>query len=257
VLRLVAVSAAEYPTWIALPMAWVLLFTGRSHWHWSAGAALLGLSFLSRTDQSAGIAATLAVFLLKNRNRWRLAVAATIPVLVVLGSLPLLHNLYYGHRAELLTASRGAALEVPISAIPRSLWDSNARALIWSHLSWMLDVSVKSSAPLMDSLRVLQVAWLVAVVLVWRRSNAPTWMRALMLLPVAYLGIHLVFQVSVYYPRHVVVGHLAMGMAIAMAAFWWVHSGQQEKPDEIVVLPTGQREAAQASPIPPSSSRRG
>jgi hypothetical protein len=46
-----------------------------------------------------------------------------------------------------------------------------------------------------------------------RRSSLTTCLMAL--LPLAFLLPHLFLQVYIYYPRHVVVGYLVMGLAAA------------------------------------------
>ena len=46
-------------------------------------------------------------------------------------------------------------------------------------------------------------------------------------LPLLYLGVHLVFQVDTYYPRHIVAGHLAM----AVVALYAIGRGFGPAPD--------------------------
>jgi hypothetical protein len=62
----------------------------------------------------------------------------------------------------------------------------------------------------------LQVAWLgslVALATNWRRADKTT--RLVAPLPAAFLLPHLLLQVYVYYPRHIVAGYLVMGLAAA------------------------------------------
>ena len=63
------------------------------------------------------------------------------------------------------------------------------------------------------AIRGLQILWLTACVLAFRRRGfAPGTKILLVALPLLYLGGHLVYVVDQYYPRHIIVGHLAMGL---------------------------------------------
>jgi hypothetical protein len=67
--------------------------------------------------------------------------------------------------------------------------------------------------------RGLQILWLVAAgqALFGRRLSWPAQLLVL-LVPALYLGVHLVYQVTVYYPRHVIAGYLSMGIVTMYAA---------------------------------------
>ena len=55
--------------------------------------------------------------------------------------------------------------------------------------------------------------WLLAVVTVFFRDGSPRNIpRLLLFVPVLFLGVHVFYQVWVYYPRHIVIGYLAMGV---------------------------------------------
>ena len=65
----------------------------------------------------------------------------------------------------------------------------------------------------------LQAAWILAALLVarrWRWSRVPA--ALLLLVPALYLGVHLFYTVTVYYPRHLITAYLAMGVAALYAA---------------------------------------
>jgi hypothetical protein len=50
-----------------------------------------------------------------------------------------------------------------------------------------------------------------------------------MALPLVYLGVHLVYHVEFYYPRHVIAGHLAMGLVtlFAVGRGWAGQAGRE------------------------------
>lgn len=51
---------------------------------------------------------------------------------------------------------------------------------------------------------------LLGVLWSWRRVSWAA--KFLMLVPIIYLAVHMFYQVTVYYPRHIIIGHLAMGV---------------------------------------------
>jgi hypothetical protein len=64
----------------------------------------------------------------------------------------------------------------------------------------------------------LQLVWiLVGSAAVGGWLGIPWRAKCLLLVPVLYLGVHLVYQVAVYYPRHIIMGHVAMGVMSMLA----------------------------------------
>jgi hypothetical protein len=63
----------------------------------------------------------------------------------------------------------------------------------------------------------IQVLWLTVGLLTLARRTAPWMTKMLLGLPLLYLGVHLMFQVDIYYPRHIVAGHLAMAVVALYA----------------------------------------
>ena len=63
------------------------------------------------------------------------------------------------------------------------------------------------------AIRGLQVLWLTTCVLTIRRRGVAPGTKVLLVgLPLLYLGVHLIYVVDDYYPRHIIAGHLAMGL---------------------------------------------
>jgi hypothetical protein len=59
----------------------------------------------------------------------------------------------------------------------------------------------------------LQILWLaVAVGTFLRRRAVPLQARLLLLLPFLYMAPHVFFFSTIYYPRHIISPHLAMGI---------------------------------------------
>jgi hypothetical protein len=221
VLQFITAGLSEYPTWIALPYVFTMLVLSRSPVHGLLGTAALGLSFLTRTNQAPALLALLLVFLARAwRDRRRVALGG-VGVLIVLVLLPVAHNVYYGGRAVLIATTGG----IPENVVaPPSLWlaaasDPAAREEVWRHLRYLLYLTTTGEGFLQVVMHGLQLAWLAGLIgLVVARRPIPLHAWVAMALPVLYLGVHLVYQVQVYYPRHLVAGHLAMGVTAMYAA---------------------------------------
>ena len=209
---LVWAGASEYPTWICLLAAWPLLLRPGQATSWLVGSVLIGVAFITRTNQLFGLAGLLVAALLLRVDltaRWRwLGVLATL----VIASLPLAHNLYFGGEAVLLTTS--AFIPNQIRASP-GVWadafsDAEARRLVVTQLRWLL--VLEGPTHLRWIARGAQLLWLVSVAGLLAGNRRPPGVYLLAAVPALYLGVHLFYDVTSYFPRHVVAGHLAMAL---------------------------------------------
>jgi hypothetical protein len=221
VVTFVQAPLSEYPTWIFLPLLVPLLFCSDRTRDWLGGAALVGLTFLARANHAPALLAIWLIFLGRvYRRRPRPAILATA-LLLVMGLLPLAHNLYYGGRWVLVTSSTDLPANQPF---PPSRWlaavhDAETRGALWTHLRYLLYLTSSGEALLQPVIHGLQAAWILAIWLVARWWQRP-WIRPplLVVLPACYLGVHLVFATIIYFPRHLISGYLAMGVVALYAA---------------------------------------
>jgi hypothetical protein len=219
VVYFVQASLSEFPTWVFLLLLFPMLFASRSPVQWRAGSALASLSLLTRSNQAAGVLAQLGVFAWRTWSlRPRAALAALVLSALVL-ALPSLHNLYYGGQLVLAGRSQPHLLKLPPALWPRILHDPAVAKQALNQLDHVLYANpVDDPPPRGDALsrvaiRGLQVLWATACVLaIRRRGFAPGTKLLLVGLPVLYLGVHLVYVVDDYYPRHIIAGYLAMGL---------------------------------------------
>jgi len=215
-------SLSEHATWILTAAGCALLASSRSP-RWAAGAALIGAALITRPNQAPALLAIAVAFLapaLRRRERPALVAAAALAVVCL---LPLAHNLYYGGRAVLFTTTAGspATLGIPVSTLARAMTDAAARAQIAHELRGLLFLPPWRSSFGHDEVRFLlyglQAAWIAALFLASRRS-VPANLQLLAVVPALYLGVHLVYAVGNYYPRHIIAGHFAMGLVATTIA---------------------------------------
>jgi hypothetical protein len=219
VVYFVQVSLSEHPTWIFLLLLFPMLFVSRSPVQWHAGAVLASLSLLTRSNQAPAVLAQLGVFAWRT---WRLRPRATLGALtltVLILSLPGLHNLYYGGQLALTGKSQPHLLRLAPTTWPRILDDAAVLKEALNQLDHVFYINpVHDPPPRGDELsraamRGLQVLWAATCVLALRRRGFARGTKLLLVgLPLLYLGVHLVYVVDDYYPRHVIAGHLAMGL---------------------------------------------
>ena len=207
---LVRAGASEYPTWICLLVGWPLLLRPGRATSWLVGSVLIGGAFITRTNQILGLAGLLMAALLLRADltaRWRLSGALAT---LVVASLPLAHNLYFGGEAVPLTASIAIPTNLVVSpgVLADAFSDAEARRLVVTQLRWLLVLD--GPMHLRWLARGAQVLWLVSVAGLFVGRRRPAGVYLLAAVPALFLGVHLFYQVTVYFPRHVVAGHLAM-----------------------------------------------
>jgi hypothetical protein len=233
----VQVSLSEYPTWIFLPLLFPLLFVSRSPRDWRRGGLLVALSWLTRLNHVPALVFLLAVFAWR---AWRIrprAVPAVAGLVLAMALLPAAHNLYYGRQLvwSTLQAQGPGATAIAPRELTRVLRDPEVREKVWYQVDHMFYLhTLRDQFPRGDwvswgAIRGIQLVWLAVGVLILARRAASGIAAALMALPLVYLGVHLVYHVEFYYPRHVIAGHLAMGLVtlFAVGRGWAGQAGRE------------------------------
>jgi hypothetical protein len=212
-----AAPLSEYPTWILIPVSVGLLFLTESALTWNIAAALMAIGTLERFNQAPGYFVLFAVFIAgraaAREPRWRQALTAVAIAIAIVVSVPLAHNWWYGHTLGVLPQNRsGPNIDLPLAYVL-----SGARDM-WPALSWKIRQVVYLKvdyAPPFAALHVLQLAIVLAIVMVWRRKVRPFAMHGwLFAAPLAALAVHVFYVVHYYYPRHIMFGHLLAGCIV-------------------------------------------
>ena len=219
---------SETPTWTALLLLFPMLFAARNIRAWRGGAALAGLTVGIRPNQAPAIGYLTATLLAATPSRHRRRALAAMGVFLAISALPLAHNLYYGGRFVPFTTSGDDSrnLTLPPSKLLAIGHDPAVRARAWAQLRALLALEPLSTAVVPFALHGLQAVWLVAAAQ-WRRVDSTT--RLLLLWPAVFLGVHVFYQTTTYYPRHLVAGYLAMGLVGT-----YVASGRGRRPAPLV-----------------------
>lgn len=220
-LTIVAIGASETPTWALLPLAAaapVLRPARQAAWIGSgAAAALIWVMRNNQAIAAATLLGAMAAALGKQRRRLLFAGGAVVLVIFL---LPAFHNLAYGGSLNLSTTSISSSRvqEIGLADLPHVFDSTQIGSQIRGHIGAIFydpptpGLTEASFGWLLFALLGVWIA--VAVVAIVRHRGdlkLPDWL--LMLLPVAYLAPHVIYQVEVYYPRHIVAGYLAMGVS--------------------------------------------
>jgi hypothetical protein len=219
VVDLIQTGVSEYPTWLLLPLVLPLLFVSTSSGRWLVGVVLLAASLLTRTNHLPAIAALLALFLWRGGHlRPRAALGAAV-LFGAIALLPGLHNYHYAGRWVPLTTSANIPENLVLSPWRlRDLGhDADARAKLWSQTKRMLYVTDAPDRVLEVAVRALQLVWILslAALVLGHRPGLVTGL--LLVVPVLYLVPHVFYQTYHRYPRHFLIGYLAMGAVVLLA----------------------------------------
>jgi hypothetical protein len=229
VVQMVRNPQSEFPTWILVAVALFLSLHLRRRPAFLVAALLAGVALTTRFDEGIGL-----IFLLlcgaaalwprerPDARSWRVAVIAAVVVFAAIALLPAIHNLHYGGKFVVLPQTPRTPVNFPLppARLIRVCCDASVRATLIDQLKGVTVRDVPASSGVTAGFEIvvalLQLLWVASLVglgLNWRRSN-PT-MRLVAALPLAFLVPFIFLQVYVYYPRHVVVGYLVMGLAAA------------------------------------------
>jgi hypothetical protein len=255
---------SEFPTWILVAVALFLSLYVRRWPAFLLAALLAGIAVTMRFDQGIGLvlmllcgAAALWSHQRPDARSWRIAVIAAVAVFAAIALLPAIHNVQYGGEFVVLPQSPHIPVNFPLppSRLIRVCCDPSLRATLIDQLKGVTVRGVPASEWLSGAthgfglvaalLQLLWVASLVALGLNWRRSNLST--RLMAALPLAFLVPLISLQVYVYYPRHVVVGYLVMGLAAAFVM------GEVRRSDDPTAPLSADSQVTKAASISPTT----
>jgi hypothetical protein len=222
---LVAMNASEVPSWALLPLAVAApQLRPAQSLAWAGSAAAAALIWVMRNNQALAALTILAAIAAQVWRRPRRALVAAAAAALAVALLPPLHNLVYGQQLVLSTTSMGLVQQIDLVDLPEVFADSPIGSQIRGHVS---AIFYEPPTPGLTSEGLRWLLWgllalwgtaIAAAALRLRRGDfsLPRWL--LLLLPIAYLAPHVIYQVEIYYPRHIIAGYLAMGVS-SLGAF--------------------------------------
>jgi hypothetical protein len=210
---------SEYATWILL--LWVLpaLFWSEHPAVFLAGTAALAVCYIIRPNQIPGL---VWIFFLAAVRAWRRSARTVLAAGLVaagIGLLPLLHNLYFGRQWVLSTTSGNMPVNLilgPATWLAFLRGDSTAAETVREQMGMLLLIAdvPRSVLPSLAAMAACLAGWLVVVVqAVIRRRGRDLLILAV---PIFFLAIYLIFSVSTYYPRHIVVAYISMAVVAVL-----------------------------------------
>jgi hypothetical protein len=220
-LRFLVLGASEYPTWILLPMLLPRLLVLHTLKARASGASMLAISALTRLNQLPALMAVFAAFVWRIHRRPLHVVVSTGVLTALLLLLPA-HNLYYGGRVVALPTSAGITENyvLPPDRIVAALSDDRARAALREQLRHVLARQTMEGDWLVRrALQGLQLLWIGTLAWAITLRRLTFWSALVATTPAVYLGTHIVYQVHVYYPRHILAGHFMLGASAAILVF--------------------------------------
>jgi hypothetical protein len=107
---------------------------------------------------------------------------------------------------------------LPPQDLLRLLHDPEVRARVWYQVDHVFYLhALRDQFPRGEwvswvAIHGIQLCWLAVGLVVLARRRTPGLTKLLVVWPLAYLAVYLVYQVDYYYPRHIIAAHLAMGL---------------------------------------------
>ena len=209
--------SSEYPTWILIFITFGLILRGNI----SQSMAILATIMAAFTAQFRPNQAIGALFLFllvqselvtKIKSRQLLIRIQLIVVFATVMSLSLMHNLHYGYGFVVFSVTGGLNSNSSYSDLLNIFNDENVRAMFIDKLSLTFNFAWPPNTLLLSFLT-FDLIWLLAVVYTIRLRNIGFKVWIVLLFPLTYLVPQLPYDISNYYPRHVVATQLAFGLS--------------------------------------------
>ena len=235
---------SEYPAWLFLIMAVYLLFSNRSRLGYFIGFALLGFAGITRVNFLPGILYLIFVFCIYYLwntfdiyrqkvwlKKYRIIIISFLIFIIIYSLIPL-HNYFFGKKLVLATSSSTIRqnLTLPPSKLLRVFSDERIQKYVQNRLKLMFYLDWKSFSDKnfysLQNFRffanffllLLKVSFLFNLVRLIKAIGFSIRRVELkkeivlnllfILTPISFLFIHLFYQIEIYYPRHIVIGHI-------------------------------------------------
>lgn len=226
---------SEYTTWVGLLGITCFLLKPTTESRTWVATSIVGLSALlvHFRPNILFVSLTLIVVVLLRINRSREVQAArqvvwSIAVVVTILPVSLIHNLYYGGRFVPFTENSAETVAIHKRFSWIGVWSElgirRALELIWEQTRTIMYWTPPNDPNLAIAFWGSQMALVVALA---RRSKRGRLCRAqslLALLPVSYIGPMVSYNLTSYYPRHIVTASL---LCLCSAVLIWPKSSQQ------------------------------
>jgi hypothetical protein len=213
---LLSFPTTEIPNWGILIVVAALLLPRPSLRHIAIASSLLGLTIVTRPNHLFVALALMGFIVWANRAllRNRKTLMTVIGPFVGVSLLPLIHNLWYGRRFVLLTSGSDVVRDLSFGEFMTFPTDAEVRQVLGDKIKLFFNQS-----PIADGGSAIRwliagfiALWIVGLVMVvsrrqWRSAN---WL--LLVVPLAYLPTMILYEVLIYYPRHILALHLGFGV---------------------------------------------
>lgn len=226
------VGSSEYPTWIVLFVAAgfiILTKTEARAWPMVAFAVALGYSIQLRPNQIGGVVLMFVVMLLLvDRSDVTRAIGTISKMVASFAAVVLFslcHNLYYGESFVPFTANAGINYQFSWLDVLGFNPGEDDRLGTWGTVASQLRFMMYWNAPGNLSWASLfwgaQLLWIVTIAYRYKKGLLFKVKSLLLLIPFGYALPMLKYQMTSYYPRHLVAINLAFLLTALMA---WPHS---------------------------------
>lgn len=193
--ELAAYGASEAVAWTLVFSSCVVLVRRNPDGPaWVAAAAGLAGAALLRPNLSVALAVIALVVALSRMTLSRSVStrltdgAAVVVAFLGVGSLALLHNLWYGQQAVVFTLRADPRqTDFPVGDLWRIFVDTDIRAIAWSKVKLLLHIGGPLDVSGVFASRIAVVLWISAVVAVTRRREGRLLAATLLTAPIAYI----------------------------------------------------------------------
>jgi hypothetical protein len=221
ILELVSWHASEIPTWGLLAFAYFLITGPQSMLSSILISLIAGLNFVIRPNQLV-VSLMLVAVAVSLSSRQRAIAASSMVPFIAIAALPTIHNLYYGRKFIILPTGSETVRDLSVSELLFFPWVEPARGVLLEKFTRIFNPTMFTGEQGELSPQLLVFVWPLVIfgavwlMAVWRlrslkAKSAALWL--VLLIPLGFLPTMVLYDVDIYYPRHVVAFVLSIGMS--------------------------------------------
>jgi hypothetical protein len=224
IIRLMSWHASEIPAWAMMVLAFALLASRPTAKRLAAISFCAGAMFVIRPNQlfASLILVIVSLAVSYRRHPSKTHLFHGIWPFVLTASLPLLHNLYFGGSFKVLPTGSETVRDLSLGQAFFFPWTDPAREVLFEKFTRFFNPTMLTGAQGELTARLIILIWPLfifgALWILGLRSSAnrslSRWISlGALSVPIGFLPTMILYDVDIYYPRHVIAFVLSLGLS--------------------------------------------
>ncbi|MDA3012842.1 MAG: hypothetical protein O2801_09920 [Actinomycetota bacterium] len=224
IIRLISWHASEIPAWALMIIAFALMISRPTSNRLVLISCCAGAMFVIRPNQLFASLIIVSVSLaIVHRNSFsKMRLLHGIWPFVLVSMLPVIHNLYFGRSLKVLPAGSETVRDLSLGQLFFFPWTDPTREVLFEKFTRFFNPTMLTGAQgeltarlivLIWPLLIFGGLWILGVRRYLDRSSSRWVLFGVLLVPLGFVPTMVLYDVDIYYPRHVVSFVLGLGLS--------------------------------------------